>query len=257
MQYKLISWNVNGIRAIEKKGLLDWLYKEDPFLLAVQETKASPQQLSENLLSPKGYFSVWESAQQKGYSGVGVYSKEKPIDIKKGFGNARFDREGRILVLEYPHFILLNIYFPNGKKDAQRLKYKLDFYQEFIEYIKYLKKHRDKTIIVCGDVNTAHKEIDLARPKENSKVSGFLLEERLWLDKFVEAGLIDTFRAFNHLPDQYTWWDLKSGARKRNVGWRIDYFYIDQASLQNLKDAFIMPEVMGSDHCPVGITLKY
>jgi exodeoxyribonuclease-3 len=173
----------------------------------------------------------------------------------KGFGIERFDIEGRVIITEYPGVFVLNIYFPNGKKDANRLRYKMDFYEAFLEFAESLKA-RGKKLIICGDYNTAHKEIDLARPKENEKVSGFLPMEREWMDKFVAHGYVDTFRHFNNEPNQYTWWDLKTKARERNVGWRIDYFFVTENLLPSVSKAFIMPEVMGSDHCPIGIILK-
>lgn len=252
---KLTSWNVNGIRAAYKKGFLDWMKKENPDILCIQETKAHEEQLADELKNVKGYHSYFCSGERKGYSGVAVYTKEKPISIKKGFGIEKFDNEGRILILEYPHFTLFNIYYPNGKARAERLQYKMEFYDTFLVYVNKLKK-KGKKIIICGDVNTAHKEIDLARPKENSKVSGFLPEEREWIDKFLGYGYVDTFRMFNQEPDNYTWWDQITRARERNVGWRIDYFYVNEEFKDNVKEAFILSDVMGSDHCPIGIKIS-
>ena len=255
MELKLLSWNVNGLRAVARKGFLDWLKREKPYLLALQETKASPQQLDKKILEVEGYFTYWSWPDKKGYSGVGVYTQEKPIKVYKEIGAAWLDREGRTLILEYPHFILFNLYFPNGKKSKERLEFKLSFYQQFLKALdKFKKKH--KPLIVCGDFNTAHKEIDLARPKENSKVSGFLPQERAWLDKFIDWGLVDTFRVFNKEAGQYTWWDLKTRARLRNIGWRLDYFFIQKEYLPKLKKAFILKDVEGSDHCPVGIIFR-
>ena len=252
---KLISWNVNGIRAAHKKGFLDWMKKENPDIMCIQETKAHEEQLADELKNVEGYHSYFCSGERKGYSGVAVYTKEKPLSVKKGFGIKEFDNEGRILILEYPEFTLFNIYYPNGKKNAERLKYKMDFYDAFLAYVNKLKK-KGRQMVVCGDVNTAHKEIDLARPKENSKVSGFLPEEREWIDKFLGYGYIDTFRMFNQEPQNYTWWDQVTRARERNVGWRIDYFYVNDDFKNKVKDAFILADVMGSDHCPIGIELK-
>lgn len=251
---RILSWNVNGIRAAYKKGLLDWLKKEQPDILCIQETKAHPEQLSDELLNVGGYHSYFSSAVRKGYSGVAIYSKMEPKSVKNGFGIEKFDSEGRILIAEYAYFTLFNIYYPNGKARQERLDYKMEFYDEFLKYVNKLKK-KGKNIIVCGDVNTAHKEIDIARPKENEKVSGFLPMEREWIDKFLSQGYIDTFRMFNQEPDNYTWWDQLTRARERNVGWRIDYFYISESLKKKIKDAFIMPEVMGSDHCPIGIEI--
>ena len=251
---KLISWNVNGIRAAQKKGLLEWLEKENPDILCVQETKAHIEQLTKDLVNPNGYKTYWSSGEKKGYSGVAIFTKTEPKKIGTGFGVKKFDSEGRILITDYTDFILFNIYFPNGQRDEERLNYKLGFYDEFLKYIDKLKE-KGKKIIVCGDVNTAHKEIDLARPKENENTSGFLPVERKWMDKLVGHGYIDTFREFNKEGGHYTYWDQITRARERNVGWRIDYFFISPNLLKNLKKAFIMSEVMGSDHCPLGIEI--
>jgi exodeoxyribonuclease-3 len=249
---RILSWNVNGIRAAYKKGLVEWIQKEQPDILCIQETKAREEQLPDDLINVPGYKAYFCWGERKGYSGVAVYTKEEPVSVKRGFGVEEFDNEGRILIIEYKDFHLLNIYFPNGKARAERLKYKMDFYDCFLDYVVKLKK-KGKNVIICGDVNTAHKEIDIARPKENSKVSGFLPEERAWMDKFVESGFADTFRMFNSEPDNYTWWDVMTKARERNVGWRIDYFFVSENMKDKVKDAFIMPDVMGSDHCPIGI----
>ena len=252
---RILSWNVNGIRAAYKKGILDWLKEEDPDILCIQETKAHPDQLSDDLKKPGGYESYFSSAEKKGYSGVAIYTKQKPKKVEHGFGIKKFDSEGRILVAEYPKFVLMSIYYPNGKASAERLKYKMEFYDAFLKFTNKLKK-QGKNIIVCGDVNTAHKEIDIARPKENEKISGFLPEERAWIDKFLSNGYLDTFRMFNNEPDNYTWWDQITRARDRNVGWRIDYFYVNEEFKKNVKNAFILADVMGSDHCPIGIEIK-
>jgi exodeoxyribonuclease-3 len=252
---KILSWNVNGIRAADKKGLYTWFQREKPDILCLQEIKAQPEQLPPHLRNTPGYDVYLNSAERKGYSGVATFSNTKPIDVKKGFGIEKFDIEGRTLITEYPGFVLFNIYFPNGKKNQERLDYKLDFYDTFLAVADNLKA-KGKNIVVCGDFNTAHKEIDLAHPKENSKISGFLPIERAWIDTFVDHGYVDTFRYFNHEPEQYSWWDMKSRARERNVGWRIDYFFVNKEFIKNVKKAFIMQEVMGSDHCPVGIEVE-
>ncbi len=253
----LISWNVNGIRAAERKGFVDWLEKGVYDVVCVQETKVGDiALLSEDLLNADGYHSFWHCAQEKkGYSGVAVYTKQKPLAVKTHFGKNILSQEGRMIECDYGDFVLLNIYFPNGGASPERLAYKLDFYQHFLKYIKGLHKKR-KNIIFCGDVNTAHNEIDLARPKENEKNSGFMPIERVWLDKFVEVGLYDTFRMFHTRGEAYTWWDMKTRARDRNVGWRIDYFWVDKEMQKKVTDAFILAEVMGSDHCPVGVKLS-
>ena len=253
---KILSWNVNGIRAVLKKGLLDWLKKESPDVICFQETKAFPAQLPPELLYPPGYQAFYNSALRPGYSGVATWTKTKPLAVKKGFGIKRFDDEGRVLETEFKDFTLFNVYFPNGKMNEQRLKFKMEFYEEILKYFVKLRK-KGKRLVVCGDYNTAHRPIDLARPKENEKVSGFLPIERAWMDKLEASGFVDTFRVFNQDPGHYTWWDLISRARERNVGWRIDYHFISENLKPHLQDAFILPEVMGSDHCPVGITLKF
>jgi exodeoxyribonuclease-3 len=254
-EIRLLCWNVNGIRAVRGKGFLEWLYRESPDIICLQETKAHLEQLDADLKEPQGYHTYWSYPEKKGYSGVATFTREKPTSVGYDLGDAKIDIEGRVIIAEYPAFTLLNIYFPNGKKDAERLRYKMDFYDAFLKLADSLKE-RDKRLVICGDVNTAHKEIDLARPKENATVSGFLPEERAWIDKFIAHGYVDTFRHFHQEPNHYTWWDLKSGARARNVGWRIDYFFVSENLLPSVTSAFIMPEIMGSDHCPVGITLK-
>lgn len=252
---RLLSWNVNGIRAVYKKGFLDWFKKEDPDILCLQETKASEEQLVDELKNPPGYYSYFSSAEKKGYSGVAVYSKEKPLKVDRGFGIEKFDNEGRILTVHYEKFILMNIYYPNGKASPERLQYKLDFYGAFLDYTEKLRTE-GKNLVICGDVNTAHKEIDLAHPKENETTSGFLPVEREWMDKFFSYGYIDTFRMFNSEAGQYTWWHVITRARERNVGWRIDYFFVNEEFRKNVNSGFIMPEVMGSDHCPTGIEIS-
>ncbi len=253
---RMISWNVNGIRAIYKKGFLDWFKKESPDILCLQETKAHPDQLVDDLKNVDEYQSHFSWAEKKGYSGVVTYTRLKPLSVQQGIGKKEFDSEGRFIVTEFEDFTLFNIYFPNGKASAERLKYKMDFYDAFLKHCKKLLK-QNKKIVVCGDVNTAHKEIDLARPKENSQTSGFLIEEREWIDKFLETGFLDTFRMFNDEPEQYTWWDMVTRARERNVGWRIDYFYASENLKKNIVSASIHSSVMGSDHCPVELELKF
>lgn len=253
---RLLCWNVNGIRAIWRAGFLEWLREESPDVLCVQETRASPEQLDAELREPKGYYAYWNyHKEKKGYGGVATFTREKPLRVTYGLGIEKFDIEGRVVITDYPEFSLYNIYFPNGKASAERLKFKMDFYDAFLSYVTPLRK-QGAELVVCGDINTAHKEIDLARPKENSRVSGFLPEERAWMDKFVAQGFVDTFRYFHKEPGQYSWWDLKSGARARNVGWRIDYFFITENLLPSLKEAFIMSDVKGADHAPVGVVLE-
>lgn len=252
---RLASWNVNGIRAIHKKGFQDWLLKERFDIVCLQETKIAAEQLTKELTQLKGYKSYFSHAERKGYSGVAIYTRHEPRSITEGLGNARFDSEGRTLIADYGDFLLFNIYFPNGKSGQERLDFKMKFYAHFLEYLKKLH-HKKRNIIICGDFNTAHKEIDLARPKVNHNVSGFLPEERAWMDSFTQAGYLDTFRLFNQDPQHYTWWHLVTAARARNVGWRIDYFFASAQYASNLLSASIQSDVMGSDHCPVVLSVK-
>lgn len=254
-EIELLCWNANGIRALKNKGFLEWLQKASPDVVCLQETKIQPEQVDSDLKEPKGYHTYWNYAEKKGYGGVATFTKTEPVSVKYGFEGAVLDLEGRVLVTEYPGFVLMNIYFPNGKMGPDRLNYKMEFYDTFLNYADALKS-KGSRLVVCGDFNTAHKEIDIARPKENEKVSGFLPMERAWMDKFVSHGYIDTFRHFNKEPNQYSWWDMKTRARERNIGWRIDYFFVSDNLLASVSKAFIMSEVMGSDHCPVGIVLK-
>jgi len=253
--FRLLSWNVNGIRAVQKKGFLDWFKKENPDILCLQETKAHPDQLDDVLKNVDEYDSYFSSAEKKGYSGVVTYTKLKPMSVRQGIGIKKFDSEGRFIITEFDEFTLFNIYFPNGKASDERLQYKMEFYETFLKHCKKLLKE-GKKIVICGDVNTAHKEIDLARPKENSQTSGFLPQEREWIDKFLTVGFIDTFRKFNQEPDQYTWWDMVTRARDRNVGWRIDYFYMSENLKDKITSASIHQDVMGSDHCPISIEIS-
>jgi exodeoxyribonuclease III len=253
---KLISWNVNGIRSVHKKGFIDWLETAEPDILGLQETKISDDMLTPELIHVPGYTSYWTHAQKKGYSGVAIFTREKPLSVQEGLGCPEFDQEGRVLVAEYADFILFNIYFPNGQRGDERLQYKLAFYDAFLAvFNKY--RESGKKLVVCGDFNTAHKPIDLARPKENEKISGFLPIERAWMDKFVEEGYLDTFRIVNPDPHQYSWWNVRSRARERNVGWRIDYFFISPNLESNLSHAGISQEILGSDHCPVTLELAF
>lgn len=249
----ILSWNVNGLRAVAEKGFSQWLVKVSPDILCLQETKAHPEQLNPGLAYPEGYKSFWNNPRRRGYAGVAIFTKKEPVKVWKDFCEDGFDTEGRALIAEYKDFILINVYFPNGRMSPERLSYKMDFYSRFLDHLDGMK---GKDIIVCGDVNTAHTEIDLARPKENAMLSGFLPEERAWIDKFISHGYVDTFRQFNKEGGNYTYWDYKTAARTRNAGWRIDYFFVTKRLLPRVKKAFIMPDVMGSDHCPVGIGLE-
>lgn len=253
----IISWNVNGLRAVHRKGNLEQVFHMKPDILCIQETKSLPDQLPEDLKNPKGYHSYFHSpTQKKGYSGVAIYSKEKPIQVQNDLGIREMGQEGRLIMLEYKDFILINTYFPNGGGPPERLRYKLDFYDYFLEFINKLHG-KQSNIILCGDVNVAHKPIDLARPKENEAHVGFLPIERAWMDKLISNGWIDVFRHFypNH-TEAYTYWDMKSFARERNIGWRIDYFFSSPEMLKKIKSTEILDNILGSDHCPIRLTLK-
>ncbi len=252
---KIYSWNVNGIRAALKKGFLTWMKNSDADIVCLQETKASPDQLTFDLTNIDSYHSYFAWAEKKGYSGVVTYTKKEPENIQVGLKENKFDREGRTLITKYKDFTLFNIYFPNGKASSERLAYKMAYYNFLLEFLKKLLK-TEKNIIICGDVNTAHQEVDLARPKDNELISGFLKEERMWIDKLLELGFIDSFRALHPTQkDQYTWWSQRSGARQRNVGWRIDYFFISSNLKEKLKSAKIHSQIQGSDHCPISIEI--
>ena len=257
MSLTIISWNVNGIRAAERKGLIKFLEKGKYDIVCLQEVKAHDEALlSAELKNPDGYTSYFNLAKErKGYSGVAVYVKEKPLKVKTVFGKNHLSTEGRVLELEFDKFILLNVYFPNGGGEDHRLKYKLEFFDEFTTYVKKLTK-AGKEVIFCGDVNVAHEPIDLARPKANETEIGFLPEEREKLDKFEREGFVDTFRHLHPQKVEYSWWDVKTRSRERNVGWRIDYFWISKNILDKVEKAFILGEVEGSDHAPVGLTIS-
>lgn len=258
----LVSWNVNGMRAVITKGFMDWLKSEKPDILGLQEIKVTQEQLSADFLdelSQLGYESLWNPADKPGYSGTALLSRIKPVWTKKGWGNPVFDAEGRVTAARFEtaaaSFILYNIYFPNGQMSAERLKYKLDFYEECLMQADKLKD-KGENVIIIGDYNTAHKEIDLKNPKENQDYSGFLPIERAWIDKLIAHGYVDTFRAFHPEPEQYSWWTYRFKARERNVGWRIDYVFVNQNFMDKISDAFIRKDVAGSDHCPVGVQIK-
>jgi len=254
---KIISWNVNGLRAIVRKGNWDDILKQNPDILCLQETKSRVDQLSPEIANPDGYHAYFSwPTEKKGYSGVAIYSKTKPDLVKDEFEREELNNEGRLLEAHFGNTVLFNGYFPNGGGGPVRLEYKFDFYDAFLEYINELTS-QGKQIIFCGDVNTAHEAIDLARPKENEKNTGFLPEERAWIDEVIAAGFIDVFREQNpDKPDMYTYWDMKTRARDRNVGWRIDYFFASRPLLKNIQDVRILSNLLGSDHCPISIDIK-
>jgi exodeoxyribonuclease-3 len=253
---KIVSWNVNGLRAVHRNGYWDNFLKElKPDIFCLQETKASPEQLPEEVRSAAGYSAFFSSSQlKKGYSGVAIYSKIEPLSVIYGMGEPEFDQEGRLVGAEYEDFWLLNVYFPNGGQGPHRLDYKMRYYDSFFAFCEKLRK--SKPVIFCGDVNTAHEDIDVARPDEWANTTGFLPQERAWLDELVNAGYADTFRKLH--PNQreiYSYWDNFRQSRARNVGWRIDYFFVSSELVQGVKKAEIHTDIFGSDHCPVSITL--
>ncbi len=245
----LISWNVNGVRAAAKKGFREVIEEICPDVVAIQETKVQEDQLPEELAQIPGYSSYWFGAERKGYSGVAVYTRLEPLRVLKGLEEEDFDREGRVLTLEFEDFFLVNVYFPNSGEGLKRLQYKLRFDEIFLSYVEKLRNR--KSVVICGDFNVAHKEIDLANPSRNEHNAGFTQEERLWMDNFLASGFVDTFRMFTEGAGHYTWWSYRFNARSRNIGWRIDYFCVDEASRDRVEGSFILNQVMGSDHCPV------
>ena len=250
---RILSWNVNGIRAVAKKGFLEWFASESPDILCIQETKAQPEQLDETLTKVDGYHVYWASAEKKGYSGVGLYTRTEPADVRY-MGIDEFDAEGRLIEAEFPEFTLIGAYFPNSQDAGKRIDYKVRFCEALQKRCDALVKS-GRRIVVCGDYNVAHKPIDLARPKDNEKSAGYLPEERAWMDRFTGAGYVDTFRMFNQDGGHYTWWSYFTKGRERNVGWRIDYHCVDPDTANLVKEATILSDVMGSDHCPVSLTL--
>lgn len=255
---KIISWNTNGLRATAKQGYFTPLFAfNNPDIVCLQETKCEPDQLDEKTRNLKGYHSYFSySKLRKGYSGVAIYSKKEPEKVEYGMGIKRFDDEGRTIVAHYKDFVLINCYFPNAGVDPERLKYKLEFYDAFLKFINKLKKE-GHNVIFTGDVNTAHNAIDLARPKANEENTGFLPIERAWLDKVVQNEFLDVFRTLNpDKKDVYTYWDMKTRARDRNVGWRIDYFFTNKEFFKNIKSFKTLSDYMGSDHCPIMIEIK-
>ncbi len=250
---KLMSWNVNGIRAVEKKGFTDLILEEKPDVIGLQETKAHPDQLSDNLKNIPGYKSYWFSAQRKGYSSVAVYSKVEPMNVINGLGIEEFDKEGRVITLEFEKYYFVNCYYPNAQSELARIDFKQAFNAAILDHCENLRK--DKTVVVCGDYNVAHKPIDLANPKRNELNPGYSIQERDDMNKFIDAGYIDTFRMFCPEPEQYSWWSYRFKAREKNIGWRIDYFCVNEEAREKVLDADIRQDIMGSDHCPITMWL--
>lgn len=255
MKLLLWSWNVNGLRAVLNKGFIEVVKREKPDILGLQETKLQEHQIPEEMNELTDYLQYWSHAHRKGYSGTALLTKQLPLTFSESFGVHEFDTEGRINLAEYAKFHLFNIYFPNGQKNDERLDYKLRFYERCLELMEE-KRATGKPVLVTGDYNTAHHPIDLANPKENEKTSGFLPIERAWLDKIAALGWVDTFRHFDKNPQQYSWWSYRAGARPRNIGWRIDYFWINKEALEIVKAAGIRQDIEGSDHCPVWVEIE-
>jgi exodeoxyribonuclease-3 len=250
---KLISWNVNGLRACLKKGLLDYKRTVNADVVCLQEVKAMPSDVADIQWLP-GYELYWNSAQKKGYSGTLIFSKIKPLSAVNGIGLSDHDAEGRAITLEFPDYYLVNVYVPNAQPELARLKFRQQWDAALLAYLKKLEQ--TKPVVLCGDLNVAHEEIDLARPKENVGNPGFSDEEREGFRHFLHAGFIDTFRHFEKGPHHYSWWTYRAGARERNIGWRIDYFLTSRGLEPALQKAWISPEILGSDHCPVGLEIK-
>jgi exodeoxyribonuclease-3 len=253
---KLFSWNVNGIRSCARKGFLEWLHGVRPDILGLQETRALPDQLEDAVRQPEGFDVHYHPAARKGYSGVALYTGIKPTNVVLGgLGDSAFDDEGRLIVADYGDFLFYTGYFPNGGNDLSRVPYKLEFSEAVLQHAE-AQRRAGRSIVICGDVNTAHEEIDLANPASNRKNTGFLPEERAWVSRFLDHGYLDIFRR-RHPGEagHYTWWSNRKGVRERNVGWRIDYFFISPELEDRVVDARIHSQVMGSDHCPIELEL--
>lgn len=249
---ELISWNVNGIRACVNKGFKDFFEKQNADIFCIQETKCQEGQIE---LEFDGYKSFWNSAEKKGYSGTAIFTKKDPISVTYGIGIEEHDKEGRVITLEFDNFYMVNIYTPNSKRELERLSYRCQWEDEIRKYLLNLNK--TKPVVMCGDLNVAHKEIDLKNPKTNHNNAGFTDEERSKMTELLEAGFTDTFRyLYPEKQDQYSWWSYMGRAREKNIGWRIDYFIVSNDIQKNIKEACIYPEVMGSDHCPVGLSIE-
>jgi exodeoxyribonuclease-3 len=248
---KIISWNVNGLRAVLRRNFLEFLDTERPDILCLQETKCGPDDVEQ--LWPRHYTTYWNCARKKGYAGTAIFTKTRPLGVTPHIGMAEHDSEGRVLTAEYDDFYLVNVYVPNSKRGLERLPYRQVWDADFLKFLKRLEEK--KPVIFCGDLNVAHTEIDLANPKSNERNHGFTIEERNGFTAFINAGFVDTFRAFEPGGGHYTWWSPFRGARERNIGWRLDYVLVSQSLRPRIKQAFIRPKILGSDHCPVGIEL--
>ena len=251
---KIITWNVNGLRAAYKKQALDWAFTESPDVLCLQEIKVRPEQLTDDQRDIPGYRSIWNPAERPGYSGVASLLKEDPQEIQLGLGNPQFDKEGRVIRTRHADFLLYNIYFPNGQRGKERVTFKLDFYASLLD-ICDSHHAAGESVIITGDFNTAHRPIDLRNPKQNESTSGFLPEERAWVEKYIEHGFVDAYRHLYPERVQYTWWTYRFNARQRNIGWRLDYFLVSENLIPRVRDVIIHDQVPGSDHCPVSLLI--
>ena len=252
---KIISYNINGIRAALKKNLINWIESESPDIICFQEVKANKEQFDFEIFNSLGYYNFWFSAQKKGYSGVAILSKIEPKKIKYGTGINHIDFEGRVIRADFEKFSVISLYLPSGTNNL-RLNYKLKFMDDFLDYINNLK-HEFPNLIICGDYNICHKHIDIHDPIRNKNVSGFLIEERMWLDKFLELGFTDSFRLLNKNPNEYSWWSYRANSRQNNKGWRIDYNLVSNSIKENIYKSYILSDVCHSDHCPVGVELNF
>jgi len=251
---KIISYNVNGIRAALKKDFVGWLQKENPDIICLQETKANKEQVETNLISDLGYNLYWFSAQKKGYSGVAIFSKQKPDRVIEGIGIEKYDFEGRMIRADFGDFTLINSYFPSGTTGTVRQDFKMEYLADVQKFIDELKKERPN-ILLCGDYNICHKPIDISKPENKKGVSGFLPEEREWVTNFIESGFIDSFRMFDDSADKYSWWSYRAGSRAKNLGWRIDYHMVSEPLRSKIKDAKVLSDIVHSDHCPILVEL--